>query len=52
MIHIELEKFATANRAAAVLENPEKVSFSLIGDSSHGINVLLKEAQWPHNQRH
>ena len=41
MIHVELGKFATANSAAAVLENPENLTLSLAGDSFHGSSVPI-----------
>lgn len=36
MIHIEGCELATANRTAAILENPEKITFSLCSSPSHG----------------
>jgi hypothetical protein len=36
MIHVEIYELAAADSTAAILENPEKFSFSLAGDSFHG----------------
>ena len=36
MIHIERCKLATAKNTAAILENPEKITFSLCSSPSHG----------------